>query len=92
MCPYCNSSSVQATHRRFNLLGFLLFGWWSILFGKGKIVVTCLSCGKQWKPGEAKRITKSVARRRFVGGLVKTLAWTVILFLAALLGFILLIF
>ena len=87
MCPYCSSSSVQAVHRRFNFLGFLLFGWWSVLFGEGKIIVTCLSCGKQWKPDEAQKIVRSIARRRFVGKFAKVSVWIVMLCLVALIGF-----
>lgn len=43
-CPKCNSTQVHAEKRGWSLkTGF---------FGSGKIVLTCLKCGHQFKPGE----------------------------------------
>ena len=42
-CPKCKSTNIHAEKRGWNLLtGFI---------GSGKIVLTCLSCGKTFKPG-----------------------------------------
>ncbi len=44
ICPKCKSTEVHAEKRGWSLLtGFI---------GSGKIVLTCLDCGKQFKPGE----------------------------------------
>lgn len=43
-CPKCSSSEVHAEKRGWSLLtGFL---------GSRQIIITCLNCGKQFKPGE----------------------------------------
>jgi hypothetical protein len=44
-CPYCGSDQVQAGQRGWRLTtGFI---------GSGKILMTCLRCGKRFKPGRA---------------------------------------
>lgn len=44
LCPMCKSGDIHAEKRGWNLMtGFI---------GSGKIVITCLSCGKKFKPGE----------------------------------------
>jgi len=44
VCPSCKSTDIHAEKRGWNLLtGFI---------GSGKIVITCLSCGERFKPGE----------------------------------------
>lgn len=43
-CPKCKSPEVHAEKRGWRLLsGFI---------GSGKIILTCLNCGKQFRPGE----------------------------------------
>ena len=43
-CPKCKSTEVHAEKRGWSLLtGFI---------GSGKIVITCLACGKRFRPGE----------------------------------------
>jgi hypothetical protein len=44
ICPTCRSTDIHAEKRGWSLLtGFI---------GSGKIVLTCLSCGKGFKPGQ----------------------------------------
>jgi hypothetical protein len=44
VCPYCKSEHVHTGNRGWNLTsGFI---------GSGKVVVTCLDCGKKSKPGQ----------------------------------------
>ncbi len=85
-CPYCGSPSVQATHQRFSLFYFLLIGWWAIFFGTKKPIVTCLACGRQWKAGDAQRISRKVASRRLVGRAVKLVLAIVVALLLGILG------
>ena len=41
-CPYCHSTQVQAGKRGWK--------WTTGYIGSGKIVMTCLSCGKKFSP------------------------------------------
>jgi hypothetical protein len=43
-CPQCRSAQVHAEKRGWNFL--------SGLIGSGQILLTCLKCGHQFKPGE----------------------------------------
>lgn len=58
-CPKCGSTQLTAQKKGFGLLkgaaGVLTFGAYGVVtagIGKNKIIVTCLSCGKQFKPGK----------------------------------------
>jgi hypothetical protein len=42
MCPFCHSTQVQAGKRGWK--------WTTGYIGSGKIMMTCLSCGKKFKP------------------------------------------
>lgn len=43
-CPKCGSAKVHAGARGFKLTtGFI---------GSGKVLITCLRCGRQFKPGQ----------------------------------------
>jgi hypothetical protein len=41
-CPFCHSTQVQAGKRGWK--------WTTGYIGSGKIVMTCLSCGKKFNP------------------------------------------
>ena len=61
VCPKCGSDQLNANKRGFNagkavggllIPGGLLWGFQ----GSGKITITCLACGNQFKPGHGKII------------------------------------
>ncbi len=63
-CPKCSSSQISADKKGFSgkkaLGGVLLTGGVGLLagtIGSNSIVMTCLACGKQFKPGEGKIIS-----------------------------------
>jgi predicted RNA-binding Zn-ribbon protein involved in translation (DUF1610 family) len=58
-CPKCGSTSITANKKGFSLakgaLGVATVGVYGAVaagHGKNKVLVTCLNCGKQWKPGK----------------------------------------
>lgn len=58
-CPKCGSTSLSADKKGFSLAkgaaGVFLAGPYGAVaagHGKNKVIVTCLNCGKQWKPGK----------------------------------------
>lgn len=58
-CPQCNSTQLTANKKGFSggkaVAGGVLFGPIGLLAGTAgskKIVITCLNCGKQFKPGQ----------------------------------------
>jgi ferredoxin-like protein FixX len=58
-CPKCGSTSIAANKKGFSLakgaLGVATVGAYGVVaagHGKNKVLVTCLNCGKQWKPGK----------------------------------------
>lgn len=58
-CPKCGSTSLTANRKGFGLIkgatGVVVAGPLGVVFaghGKNKVIVTCLSCGKQFKPGK----------------------------------------
>lgn len=58
-CPNCGSTSLTANKKGFGLIkgatGVIVAGPIGAIFaghGKNKVIVTCLSCGKQFKPGK----------------------------------------
>lgn len=61
-CPKCGSSQITANKKGFSgkkaVVGALLTGGIGIAagtIGSGKIIITCLNCGNQFKPGEGKQ-------------------------------------
>jgi predicted RNA-binding Zn-ribbon protein involved in translation (DUF1610 family) len=59
LCPKCGSNKITANQKGFSggkaLTGALLTGSVGLLagtIGSKKVIITCLSCGKQFKPGE----------------------------------------
>lgn len=58
-CPKCGSVSITADKKGFSLakgaLGVATVGAYGAIaagHGKNKVIVTCLKCGHQWKPGK----------------------------------------
>ncbi len=58
-CPKCGSTSITANKKGFSLakgaLGVAAVGAYGAIaagHGKNKVIVTCLKCGHQWKPGK----------------------------------------
>lgn len=58
-CPNCSSTQITAQKKGFGagkaVAGAVLFGGVGLLggfFGSKKVLLTCLNCGKQWKPGD----------------------------------------
>ncbi|WP_346877125.1 hypothetical protein [Clostridium sp. UBA5712] len=58
-CPKCGSTSITANKKGFSLakgaLGVATVGAYGAIaagHGKNKVLVTCLKCGHQWKPGK----------------------------------------
>lgn len=56
-CPECGCTQISANKKGFGLgkaaTGGLLLGPVGLLgglIGSGKVVITCLRCGHQWKP------------------------------------------
>lgn len=45
-CPQCGSNQVHAGQRGWK--------WTTGIIGSGKVIITCLRCGHQFKPGEGK--------------------------------------
>jgi hypothetical protein len=65
-CPKCNSEDVTANQKGFSLgksvAGAVILGPVGLLggfVGKGKVRITCLKCGHQWKPSVLNRFPKS---------------------------------
>ena len=61
-CPKCGSEQLSANKRGFSggkaLAGALLVGEIGLLagtHGKNNIEITCLNCGKKFKPGEGEK-------------------------------------
>jgi hypothetical protein len=66
-CPKCDSNQLTANKKGFSggkaLVGGVLTGGVGLLagtIGSKNIIITCLACGKQFKPGEGKAITKPI--------------------------------
>lgn len=67
-CPYCGSDQLYTDKKGYSLkkgiTGMLLTGGVGLLaglFGSNKVIITCLSCGKKFNPGDA--TSKSVAQK-----------------------------
>ncbi|MES2265578.1 MAG: hypothetical protein V4520_02380 [Bacteroidota bacterium] len=74
-CPKCASNQLTANKKGFSggkaVAGALLTGGIGLLagtIGSNKVIITCLNCGNQFKPGEhkknpAKTIDPSIAKQ-----------------------------
>jgi DNA-directed RNA polymerase subunit RPC12/RpoP len=58
-CPYCGSDQLYTDKKGYSLkkgiAGMVLTGGVGLLaglFGSNKVIITCLSCGKKFNPGE----------------------------------------
>lgn len=58
-CPRCGSTALSANKKGFGLgkaaVGGLMLGGVGLLggfVGSRKVEITCLNCGKKWKPGD----------------------------------------
>ena len=63
-CPKCNSNQLTANKKGFSgknaVVGGLLTGGIGLLagtVGSNKVKITCLACGKEFKPGEGRTVT-----------------------------------
>ncbi len=66
-CPKCGSTQITANKKGFSgrkaVAGAVLTGGIGILagtIGSKKIIITCLNCGKQFKPGEGASTAKTL--------------------------------
>jgi len=64
-CPKCGSDQLYAGKKGFSgkkaVAGAILTGGIGLLagtIGSNKILINCLNCGHQWKPGQAGRPAK----------------------------------
>lgn len=64
-CPKCNSTQITANKKGFSagkaVAGAILTGGIGLAagaIGSGKVVITCLACGHQFKPGSGKKNTQ----------------------------------
>ena len=62
-CPKCNSNQLTANKKGFSgkqaVAGAILTGGIGLLagtIGSKRVIITCLSCGKEFKPGEGKTV------------------------------------
>lgn len=69
-CPKCSSTQITANKKGFSggkaVTGALLTGGVGLLaglHGKDKVVITCLACGHNFKPGEGKKIKTEEVNR-----------------------------
>lgn len=66
-CPYCNSTNVHAHTKGFSgkkaAAGAVAFGVAGALagtIGSNKVQLTCLNCGKTFKPGDAQKMDELI--------------------------------
>ena len=76
LCPKCGSKHLTSSSNGFSagkaLGGAILFGGIGLLaggFGSKKVTITCLSCGKQFKPSEGASSLEDVKFKK--GELIK---------------------
>ena len=66
-CPKCSSISLSDSKKGYSVgkaaAGLLIPGGilWG-LHGRNKIIITCLSCGHKFKPGEGKSIDDNISQ------------------------------
>lgn len=69
-CPKCNSTQITANKKGFSVgkaaAGVILTGGIGLLaggIGRNKVIITCLACGHQFKPGAKKETTVEAFQR-----------------------------
>jgi len=74
-CPKCNSTQLTANKQGFSAgkaaAGAMLTGGVGILagtIGSGKVKITCLNCGHEWKPGEHNKPVQDLNKPLTSGG------------------------
>lgn len=77
-CPACGCTQVTANRRGFSggaaLAGDIVAGPIGLLAGtagQNRVVVTCLGCGFHWPAGKQAQAGRALARRRFVGWVMR---------------------
>ena len=96
-CPKCGSSQLTANKKGFSgkkaVAGAVLTGGIGLLagtIGSNKIIITCLNCGNQFKPGEKKaepipkmiwdeQLKKHIVNPKFKNDTVSAPLWKVLL-------------
>ena len=70
-CPKCNSNQLTANKKGFSgkkaVVGGLLTGGIGLLagtIGSNKVIITCLACGNEFKPGEGKTKTNTPVEKK----------------------------
>src|ERR1700761_243700 len=70
VCPKCGSNQLSANKKGFSgqkaVAGAILTGGIGLLagtIGSNKIIITCLNCGHQFKPGERPTTTTTVSSK-----------------------------
>ncbi len=71
ICPMCKSASLSANKENFSqtraAIGAAAFGAQGMLYGLGgsnNVVITCLACGYNFKPGEGATETDFEAKNK----------------------------
>ena|ERR1700749_5045809 len=96
LCPKCGSDQITANKKGFSgtkaIAGAALTGGIGLLAGtagSNKIQITCLSCGKQFKPGQGAtyRTSKRNKASTDSNSIGSVIAFAIIIFLIWLLFF-----
>jgi predicted RNA-binding Zn-ribbon protein involved in translation (DUF1610 family) len=76
-CPKCGSTQITANKKGFSgkkaVAGAVLTGGIGLLagtIGSNKVIITCLNCGKEFKPGEKRATTFSQSSDKQVPRLI----------------------
>jgi DNA-directed RNA polymerase subunit RPC12/RpoP len=98
-CPKCGSNQLAANKKGFSgkkaVAGAILTGGIGLLagtIGSNKIIITCLNCGNQFKPGEKKaeptpkmiwdeQLKEHIINPKFKNDTVSAPLWKVLLIL-----------
>jgi DNA-directed RNA polymerase subunit RPC12/RpoP len=69
-CPKCGSTQISANKRGWSLATGMI--------GSGKIILTCMKCGKQFRPGEDKESVE-VKKQQAAANKKKPLNWIILI-------------
>lgn len=88
LCPYCGSDQLTANKKGFSgrksLIGGLLVGPIGLLGGtlsSNKVKITCLNCGKEFKPGQGAHSEQEVAKKQEQSSNGKVIAFIIVCFM-----------